>query len=181
MTFYASQPALLDTCAHLDDMLVETEAALNFAGKTGHIHSALSYLPFRQLARALAGKTGAPGRFDDAEFDEQAHLMAIQGNPIARGLFHTYRALAACLFADGAALTRHAETAAWLCLSISPNYAIVLVNLLHSLSLVQRFRDATADERGRGESEARFLAGATTPAAGEQALDDAGVMQDRNP
>lgn len=60
-------------------------------------------------------------------------------------MFHTYRALGACLFIDDAALAHHAEIAAGLCLSINPCYATALVNLLHSLALIQQLRDKAED------------------------------------
>lgn len=124
--FYASQAALLDTGAQLAELAAElgaeTAAALRFTRKTGNTHADKSYLPYRQLVRTLAGKTTAPGGFNDAEFDEQAHQAALRGDPIPLAFFHTHRALAACLCNDQVALAHHADAAVGLGLAIHPHF-----------------------------------------------------------
>lgn len=145
-TFYASQAALLDTCAHLAEIQAENASALIFSIKIGHLHAEQSYLPYRQLIRALEGKTTGYGRFEDADFDEQAHQLATRSNPMALSYFHLYRALAACLFHDEQALAHHAEAAVGLCMPIYCHYATALVNLLYSLSLIQQIRNTPATE-----------------------------------
>ncbi|MBK5965668.1 hypothetical protein CCR95_16650 [Thiocystis minor] len=148
LTFSASQSALLDTCAHLADIETETEAALNFVRKVGHLHAEQSYLSFRQMIRALAGKTAGYGRFEDADFDEQTHQSATRSNPIALSYFHLYRALSACLFHDEQALAHHTKSVVGsLCMTIHCHYATALVNLLHSLAIIQQFRKAAETER----------------------------------
>ncbi|AFL73129.1 ATP-binding protein [Thiocystis violascens] len=145
-TFYASQAALLDTGAHLAEIQAENAAALMFASKLGHLHTEQSYLPYRQLIRALEGKTAGHGRFEDADFDEQAHQVAARSNPMALSYFHLYRALAACLFRDEQALVHHAESVVGLCMPIHCHYATALVNLLHSLALIQQVRSTAETE-----------------------------------
>jgi diguanylate cyclase (GGDEF)-like protein len=146
-TFSSAQAALLDTGLHLSELAAETAAALKFNHKAGNRHGVQSYLVYRQLARALAGATLRPGSLDDAEFDEQAHLAALQDNAIALFYFHTYRSVAACLFGDGQALAHHAEQAASLAPSFPGLYPTALANFLHSLSLADRLREADAAAR----------------------------------
>ena len=146
-TFFPSQWALLDTSANLASINAETDLALGFARKHGNRHAEQTYLTFRQLVRALAGQTAAPGSFDDAEFNELVHLTTAQGNPMALAFFHIYRALAAVMFHDDAALVRHAETAVSLTPHITSFYPTALANLLHSLALIQQIRAGTEGER----------------------------------
>jgi PAS domain S-box-containing protein len=146
-TFFTSQTALLDTCAHLTEMNAEVAAALTFSRKTGNQHGEQTYLTYRQLVRALEGRTIRPGSFDDADFNEQAHLLAARGNPMALCHFHIYRALTACMFGEKAALITHAEAGVKLTPHINGFYAIALANLLHSLALIRQYRDATITER----------------------------------
>jgi len=147
-TFYPSQAALLDTGAQLAELAAETAAALRFTRKTGSTTAEKSYLPYRQLVRTLRGETSAPGSFNDAEFDEQAHQTALHGDPIPLAFFHTHRALAACLFNDHGALAHHVESALGLVLAIHPHYATTLINLLHSLTLARRVRETNPAARG---------------------------------
>jgi predicted ATPase/signal transduction histidine kinase len=147
LTFYASQSALLDTAGQLADLRAENATALTFARKIGSGHAEQSYLPCRQLIRALEGQTREPGSFTDADFDESTHQAAVSNDPMARGYFHLYRALAACLFGDEAALAQHAEAAGALYIPIACHYATAMVNLLLSLALIQRLGNATAAEQ----------------------------------
>ncbi len=139
-TFFTSLAAVLDTCEQLPRMNDEIAAAIGFTRKTGSAHSEQAFLPYRQLVRALEGKTVGCGRFADAEFDDAVHLAAIQGNAMALAYFHTYRALGACLFNDAAGLAAHAESAVVLSRHISGFYPTALANLLHSLALIAQLR-----------------------------------------
>ncbi len=147
ITFVTSQPAILETCAHLNEMNREIATALAFVRKTGNWRVEQGYLIYRQLTRALQGQTKAPGSFTDAEFDEQAHQAVLQSNPIALCYFHLYRALAGCVFNDEAALAQHAESAVALMTFIRGFYPAALANLLHSLALIQRIRATDAEAR----------------------------------
>ena len=159
---YASQAALLSTCASLDEMQAENAFSRNFARKIGHFDEDRSHLIYRQLIRALAGKTAAPGSFDDAEFDASHDPAVLGSNPSALCFFYVYRALAACVFQDEAALWHHAEMAVELILGIYPQYPTALVNLLHSLALARRLPETPMAERpallGRLERNQTWLA-----------------------
>ncbi len=146
-TFFATQPALLDTCAQLAETDAEPAAALGFARKTGNRHAEQCYLSFRQLVRALQGATVAWGSFDDAEFDEPKHAVTIRNSAMAQCYFHIYRALSAALFDDEAALICHAPAGVALTAHIACFYPTVLANLLHSLALIALIRAASDGER----------------------------------
>ena len=146
-TYFTVLMALLDLCDNLPKLREETATAIKFSHKTGNRHAEQSFLANRQLVRALEGTTVASGRFDDADFDEQAHLQAAESNPMALCLFRIYRAFAAYLFCDDKELVRHADTLAGLTIYIPGFYATGLANILQSLALVVQIRAAeTADK-----------------------------------
>jgi diguanylate cyclase (GGDEF)-like protein len=143
-SYFTTQAAVLDSCADLDDMKAEIAAAFTFAQRTGNRSGEEAYLPFRQLVRSLEGLTAQPGRFDDDAFDEQAHLRAAQGNRMAICYFHIYRALAAAIFGDSAALIDHADAARALEPWVIGMYPVALITFLHTLALAARLA-ATGD------------------------------------
>ncbi len=146
-TYFTVLMALLDLCTELPELREEIATAIKFSLKTGNRHAEQSFLSFRQLVRALEGKTAAPGRFDDTDFNEQAHLEATAVNPMALCLFRIYRAYAACLFCDDKELVRHAGALAGLTIYIPGFYATALANVLQSLALLVQYRTAaTADK-----------------------------------
>ncbi|WP_186342832.1 AAA family ATPase [Allochromatium palmeri] len=147
LTFYATQSAILDSGTQLDDLDAENTMALDFARRIGGRHVEQTYLPVRQLVRALKGQTRSPGEFGDAEFDETTYQAAAAGDPMALAYFHLYRALTACLFQDEATLARHAEIAGTLYIPIACHYATALLNLLLSLTLIQGLANASESER----------------------------------
>lgn len=187
-TRLAVQAARLDTGARLADLETEVEAALSQARRAGNRHGEQGQLVYRQLIRALRGRTAAPGAFDDTEFGEHEFESAVEGvasrsqrlgpsrlrafmvrlipisylfqwaswgfpgnpwgNPAALCYFHIYRALAACLFDDTDALVQHAETAVALTHFVYATYPTAHINLLHSLALIQRLRNAPASLQG---------------------------------
>jgi GAF domain-containing protein len=139
--------SMLETSGDLADLERECGTAIGFCRKTGNRHAEQTYLAFRQVARALRGRTNCPGGFDDADFTEQRHVAANQGNATALVFFHIYRALSACLFDDLEALSRHAEAALDLLSVITGYYPTALANLLHSLALIAQARAAPATGR----------------------------------
>jgi len=146
-THFNSLAALFDTCTQLTQLSTETTAAIAFARKTGSRHSEQAFLPYRQLARALAGETHCSGGFTDADFSDEEHLVSIQGNAMALAFFHIYRALGACLFNDETQLASHAEAAVVLARHISGFYPTALANVLHSLALLAQLRVTGAPAR----------------------------------
>ncbi len=146
-TFFSSQAAILDTCASIAELRQETETARAFADKVGNQHGGQAFVAYQRLVAALEGNTSRPGSFDDDNFNEQEHLLAVKANPMALCYYHIYRALGAYLFNDEAALILHAEAAATLSPYITSFYPTVPANLLHSLALCQQARMANDDER----------------------------------
>ena len=146
-TYLTVLSALLDLCAELPEMREEIATAIKFSIKAGNRNAEQSFLSYRQLVRALEGRTAAPGRFDDAAFNEQAHLEAAEGSPMALCIFRIYHAFAACLFCDDKELVRHADALAGLTVYIPGFYATGLANVLQSLALLVQFRDAASADR----------------------------------
>ncbi|WP_295441600.1 diguanylate cyclase [uncultured Thiodictyon sp.] len=145
-SFCTTLRATIEVCDDLAQMGAACTAAIGFCRKHAHRLGEETSLPFRQLVRALEGKTERTGSFDDADFNEQTHQAAIQGNSAALVTFHIYRGLAACLFDDQAALARHVEAAQGLLPGIPGYYLIALGNLLHSLVLIETIHATPAAE-----------------------------------
>ncbi len=141
-TFFTSQAAILDTCNHFAQFENEIAAAFEITRKTGNLHAEQAFVAFRQFARALEGKTAGPGSFETEDCSEDKHLTAIAHNPMARCYFHVYRALSALLFSDHDTLIPHADIAASLVPYIVGFYPTVWVNILHSLSSLEKLNDA---------------------------------------
>jgi len=106
--------------------------------------SAATYIVFRQLLRALRGQTESPGSFSDATFDEARHLATLGANRGAEAYLHTYSALTAALFDDGASLIHHAAAAMDLRGHLDGFYPIALAYVLQGLVVARRLRDAAA-------------------------------------
>ncbi len=153
-TFFTSQAALLDTGTDLLQLKAETTAALGMAAKSGNRHAEQSFLAFRQLVRALEGKTKRPGAFDAATFSEAAYECDIRPNAMALCFYHIYRSLSACLFDDREMLAVHADAAMKLLPYITGFYPTAIATLLQSLALIDRL--ATGDDSGRPAVLARL-------------------------
>src|SRR5690606_9611966 len=74
-TRYQSQGSLLDCARELSVVARETASALAFATQSGNLFAIASFVAYRQFERSLMGKTPVPGSFNDAEFDEEAHVI----------------------------------------------------------------------------------------------------------
>ncbi len=143
LTLLAAQ---LDGGRTVEMSTVEIEAALAFAARTGNHHTAAFIVSYRQLARTLLGETETPGGFDDASFSQEAHEAQVEGNPLAAGVFHLCRSLAAALFGDGPALARHTASAMSLQRFV-PGYPVALGRLLRALSLADQVKLAQPQAR----------------------------------
>lgn len=144
---YALLYALMDCAPTLEQFAAETDAALALSARTGNDHAALSYLPHRQLARMLRGETAGFGAFDDASFDEAAHLAGLGANPMAAANFTVSRAMAAALAGDSDALIRNAAAALSLKGAVGGTYLTVAMHLLQALALAQQLRGTTLEAR----------------------------------
>ena len=144
-TYNASLPALLDCAGSLETYVAEIASATAFAARIGDHHTAQFLAGHRQLAKALRGEAGSPGGFDDESFAEQAHLLAVETNPLAAGSYHICRALAAALFGDASALDRHTGQAMPL-LRFVPGYPVALAYVLRGLALCAGLRGTAPDQ-----------------------------------
>jgi diguanylate cyclase (GGDEF)-like protein len=139
--------ATFDCAADLDAYATEVNAALALCERIGYDHATAAFRSYRQLNRAMRGETAAPGSFTDDTFDEDAHLATLTTNPTAAVNFHITRALAAAVFSDSAALTRHITAAMPLLPAVTATYANAHAHTLAALSAAARVRGAEGDER----------------------------------
>ncbi|WP_127506208.1 diguanylate cyclase [Actinoplanes solisilvae] len=129
----------LDCARSLESYVGEIESAAAFDARTGNRYSGRVTVAHRQLARALLGRTAAPGLFDDQGFSEREHLSQVDKHPLAAGNYHTFRSVAAAIFGDAAALEKH--TAAVMPLRAAViGYAQALIPLVRALSLAEQLR-----------------------------------------
>lgn len=84
----------------LADLMADVQASMDFATRHGNSTAVEISLPFRQFVRAMAGRTKAPGSFDDHEFDETRFLYDARGNETAIGHYWVTRLQAAYLLGD---------------------------------------------------------------------------------
>lgn len=141
-TFFASVPFMVDCAPDLGAVVVEVDVVLALCERMRFGYAIATFLSYRQLGRALRGETTAPGGFTDDTFDEDAHLTTLAGNPSTIAGFHAIRALAAAIFADSAALARHAAAAAPMLSSPRGTYGDVQVHLVTVLAAAERARGA---------------------------------------
>lgn len=147
-TFYTTLTISLENVRDLARCEAEADAALVYAARTGNYLAAQTYVTFRQVARALRGRTTSAGSFCDTEFDEATHLASLVGaNRIAAAYLHIYRALTAALFDDDAALIHHAAAAMASVRHIETLYPVALAYLLQGLALARKLPGATAPEQ----------------------------------
>ena len=84
-------------------MLTETDAALAFYRRIGHLGGIPYVAPFVRAARCLKGLTRDRARFDDGEFEEAGFLREAAENGLAQAVYHVLR-LQACYLLDEPAL-----------------------------------------------------------------------------
>ncbi len=140
-TFFTTQGPLFDTCENLSIIKNENDLACAFAEKTGNQHSLQMFTTLKQLVKALKGATNAPGSFNDDLFDEKNYQQQILHNGMASAYFHTYRAVLAAIFGDSTAHMYHIKHALPFAPHITSFYPTVLVNVFHSLALIQELRN----------------------------------------
>jgi predicted ATPase len=143
-TYWTSISALLE-CASLESTSEEVDAALAFTTRTANEQVAQSYIPYRQLVRALRGRTREPGSFSDGDFDEQLQAESLAPNTAVT--FQIVRALSAALFGQRAELIRHAGAAMSLLDYVPAAYSTAIAYLLHALAWAERLRAAAPEER----------------------------------
>ena len=146
---YAHYPAivaLLDCGPTLIESANEIDSSIAFAVRTGDERGNDIYLAHRQLLRALLGKTGAPGSFDEETFDESSHLSSIRANPLGLVTYHIYRSLCGAIFGDFSCLAQHIDAAMPLLPVVQSYYPAALAYLLKGFSLTQRIKTAQSSD-----------------------------------
>ncbi|MEN6390198.1 MAG: AAA family ATPase [Syntrophomonas sp.] len=134
-SYFASQVAILETCESISDMQCEVEAAFSFASKMNNYFSLLSFVVFKQLVKALKGETFSYGSFNDEYFQEETHLIQIEGHAIGQCYYSIYRALLAVIFGDFQTAFILTESAIPYLPHMTGFYTIALHNFLNSLSI----------------------------------------------
>ncbi|MGK5683398.1 diguanylate cyclase [Actinoplanes sp. URMC 104] len=141
----------LESAATVDAYHEDIQSALAFDARTGNEFFAGVALAHRQLARALQGRTSAPGSFDDDGFTEERHLAAWPPTALTTNVYHLCRALAAALFGDHATLQRHAS-AAMSAIGVLPGYLAAQARVLSALAHATRLHalppEVRADDLG---------------------------------
>ncbi|WP_208281597.1 AAA family ATPase [Massilia oculi] len=84
----------------LGEVLAEAHSSMDFATEYRNRTAIEISLPFRQFVRSLAGRTAAPGAFDDEDFAQSRFLDDAAGNQTAIGHYWVLRLQAAYLFGD---------------------------------------------------------------------------------
>jgi predicted ATPase/signal transduction histidine kinase/CheY-like chemotaxis protein len=96
----------------LHDLLVEAEVALDFALTQRNRTSAEIAIPFRQIARALTGRTSRPDAFDDQDFVEGHFLEEARNHETALGHYWVARLQLAYLMGEYESALRCSREAA---------------------------------------------------------------------
>jgi PAS domain S-box-containing protein len=145
--FYPSVIGLTDSGLTLDELVQEVDDALALAARTGNDQAAETFLAFRQLARALRGRTRSLGSFTDDTFDEGRHIAACApANPLALVYFHLESAICAAVLDQGQELTAHLEALRPIMAVVGGTYSTGLVRFLNGLDLAKRIRAASGTD-----------------------------------
>jgi PAS domain S-box-containing protein len=88
--------------ATLDSMLTETDAALAFYRRIGHLGGVAYVEPFMRAARCLKGLTQGCATFDDGEFEEAGFLRDTAENGLGQAVYHVLRLQSCCLLDEPA-------------------------------------------------------------------------------
>lgn len=170
-TYFTTQQMILETCGNIDELVAESDTALAFAQQHGNIHAYGSFIAFQQLCKSLV-TTGSQGSFNDAGFNEAAHLREVSENNMALCFYYTLRSLSAAIYLDFDTVFELTEKAAPLMPSITGFYANVLHSFLNSLSICKKIEHETCTE----EEKALLICKLTTNQIwlGERATDAPG-------
>jgi signal transduction histidine kinase len=131
----------LECAPSLDVYAAEVETGLAFLRQTGSKHTGQVLDSHRWLAGVLRGESSAAADGAAVLGDRYA------GNPLALLFAHVTRAVAAAIFGDLAALTRHTAAAMPLLAAAPCSYPTAGTRLLRGLALAGQARAAEAGER----------------------------------
>ncbi|MEV0901480.1 diguanylate cyclase [Actinoplanes sp. NPDC049802] len=136
-TYFASVPQTMECSADLESFHREARAALAFGERIGAGADSAMFVIAARLVGTLRGET----TFDDT------YLRTLAGNEAATAYYSTMRALAAAIFGDDEALTRHSATGFALLPTLPGVYLNVPGHVLAALAAEVTARTATGDDR----------------------------------
>jgi predicted ATPase/signal transduction histidine kinase len=139
-TYHPTVYSMLDCAPSLDAFDTEVEAGLAFVRHTGNEQARQWLDCYRWLAGVLRGESAAAVG-EAAPADEHAD------NPLALFHAHLTRAIAAAIFDDPAALSRHTAAAMPLLSALEGVYPTAVARVLRGLALAGRARTSHGDER----------------------------------
>ncbi|MBN1172494.1 MAG: GAF domain-containing protein, partial [Micromonosporaceae bacterium] len=137
---YVLIPQPLECVATLDEYLTQINARLDFATSSGNDQTASALVGYRQLAKALLGRTAAPGSLADESFDPATHLADNASNPVAIANTHISLGIASAIVGDSQALAAHAEAAMALLPVYEATLQTAIVRVLRALALADVIR-----------------------------------------
>ncbi|MBN1173626.1 MAG: AAA family ATPase [Micromonosporaceae bacterium] len=146
---YVLIPSALECTPTLDDYLTQVNARLAFASSTGNDQTFTALVGYRQLARALLGRTRQPGSLADESFDPAVHLAEQEGNPVASAYARLSFGLRSAIFGDSEELAEHSAAALALLPAFEATLSTSIARLLRALALAATIRRLTGREPER--------------------------------
>jgi signal transduction histidine kinase len=143
-TAYALVPSLLECTPTLEEYLAEVDTTLALAEQAGNTQTKDALIGYRQLARALLGRTDGPGELSDRSFDSVAHLVEQKHNAVASAYAHVSFGIAALLSGDTLALAEHSAGAIEQLLVYQATMSAAIAHVLRALALAETLRAGAA-------------------------------------
>lgn len=137
---YSLVPGLLECTPTLGEYLTEVESILALAEQAGNAQTKEALIGYRQLARALLGRTDGPGDLSDSSFDAVAHLAEQKNNAVASAYAHVSYGIAALLTGDILALAEHSAGAIDCLLVYQATMSAAIAHVLRALALADTLR-----------------------------------------
>jgi hypothetical protein len=147
LSFYGSIWEAFEWGPTLDHALAEIEAGEAFTEHTGNSLVRAFIHAVRQAVHALGGRTDAPGKFDEAGFEDAAYRESVMTNPAALAQYHLMHALVAEMFGDREAMVEHVDAAGTLLPVYESSLASLWVRLLQGLALSRQVAAAQGEKR----------------------------------
>ncbi|MBT8227376.1 MAG: AAA family ATPase [Dactylosporangium sp.] len=141
---YVLIPTLLECVPTLEEYLAQVDARLAFAAGSGNGQTHAALLGYRQLARALLGRTEGPGTLTDASFDADKHLATYAENGVASAYARLAYTIASAIAGDEEALAEHSAAAMALLPFYQATLSMSVAHLFRAVALAESLRSPTA-------------------------------------
>ncbi|HEY4065967.1 MAG TPA: AAA family ATPase, partial [Burkholderiaceae bacterium] len=148
-----------ESSPQLSGVFGEIDAAYATSRRLRETFGPTVYLPVRQFARCMAGRTQPPGSFGDAEVDEAALPARFGPNRRALARFGTYRGLAAAIFGDWPAALHFSRLGRDAAGAFPIGFPDLLLHWVHAISLAQALRVCAAEARAALRQEVAVALG----------------------